>query len=111
MFSVARSLAKAETVAQHIGSSGRHISSFQCRGVIASERLQYFDFDQSHLAVDVMILRVCAEPRLVMVTFMAYTSDQSRLGARPHRCRRVRCNMDVGQLALPTHAVIIALCR
>ena len=63
--------------------------------MVASERLQRLDFDQCHLTIDVVFLRVCAEPRRVTVAFNADAGQQSCLGERLHGCRRPWCNVDV----------------
>jgi hypothetical protein len=56
-----------------------------------------------------VVLRVCSEPRRVTVAFHPYAGDQARFEERDHRRRRLRRDVDVQQLALPMHAVIIAL--
>ncbi len=76
---------------------------------IASERFQHFYLNQSRLAINVVVLRVGSEPRRVTVAFQPHAGDHAYFGERNHRRRRFRRDVDVQQLPLPMHAVIIAL--
>ena len=62
---------------------------------VASERLQHLDFDQCHLTIEVVFLGVCPESRRVTVALNADAGDQSRLGERLHRRRRIRRNVNL----------------
>ena len=76
---------------------------------VASGRLQHLDFDQRHLTIEVVFLGVCPESRRVTVALNTDAGNQSRVGERIHVCRRIRCNVNVEQLAFPMHADVIAL--
>ena len=76
---------------------------------VASKRFQHLDLNQRHLTINVVVLGVGTEPGRVTVAFQPDTGDQAHLGERDHRRRRFRRDVDVQQLSLPVHAVIIAL--
>src|SRR5262249_57465737 len=69
--------------------------------VITQQRVERLRLDQRHLTIDVMLFRVCAQPRRITVAVYPDARGQVRLDERPHGCLRLLGNVDVRQRALP----------